>query len=85
MGIRWLKFHWDVYNVILGDSSFGKRGLMGEAFDTLLSYAQNLKSASISLQVLKCNPAVGWYQKHGFRVVKNNSDYLLMTFQRNSS
>jgi len=81
MGIRWHDGCWDIYNVILGDPAFGRRGLMGQAFDALLGYALSLKQAPITLQVLKYNPAVGWYQKHGFTITEERFDHYFMTYQ----
>ena len=81
MGIRWQEDHWDIYNVILGQMSFGGRGLMGKAFAALLTYANTLKPALISLQVLKHNPAVGWYQKQGFEITATHETYFSMSYQ----
>jgi RimJ/RimL family protein N-acetyltransferase len=80
MGIRWLDGYWDIYNVILGDASFGKRGLMSNAFKALLDYALDLKFASITLQVLKHNPAVEWYKKNGFIIVEDYNSHFIMKF-----
>jgi ribosomal protein S18 acetylase RimI-like enzyme len=81
MGIRWREHNWDVYNVILGLQEFGGRGLMGLAFSKLLNLAGSLKSAKISLQVLKTNPAVKWYQKQGFEIVETHDSFFFMIFQ----
>ena len=81
MGIRWRENNWDIYNVILGLQEFGGRGLMGLAFSELLNLASSLKSAKISLQVLKKNPAVKWYQKQGFEIAKTHDSFFLMILQ----
>ncbi len=81
MGIRWKENHWDIYNVILGLQEFGSRGLMGLAFAALLDLAGSLKSAPISLQVLKHNPAVKWYQKQGFEITDTHESFFFMIFQ----
>ena len=78
MGIRWQDKNWDIYNIILGKQNFGKQGLMGKSFQTMLSYAYSLKSTSITLKVLKTNPAAAWYQKQGFRITEDNEDYVSM-------
>ena len=89
MGIRWKLTqqagHWDIYNVILGLSEYGGRGLMGHAFASLLNYAIKLKSAPITLQVLKRNPAVRWYQRNGFVVSSTHCEYFSMMYQPNIS
>jgi ribosomal protein S18 acetylase RimI-like enzyme len=81
MGIRWQDNHWDIYNVILGVHEFGRRGLMGRAFATMLDFAGSLKTAPITLQVLKHNPAVEWYQKHGFEITEKYESFFSMIFQ----
>ena len=81
MGIRWDDGYWDIYNVILGDPAFGRRGLMGRAFDALLGYALSIKQAPITLRVLRHNPVVGWYQKHGFTITDERLNYYFMIYQ----
>lgn len=83
MGIRWREDHWDIYNVILGLQDFGGRGLMGLAFSALLDYAAALKPAHITLQALKHNPAVNWYQKQGFIITETQESYFSMMYQPN--
>jgi len=80
MGIRWLDGFWDIYNVILGEASFGKKGLMSNAFKALLDFALDLKFAPITLQVLKHNPAVEWYQRNGFIIAEEHNIYFMMKF-----
>jgi len=81
MGIRWQDDHWDVYNVILGIKEFGRRGLMGKAFLSMLNYAAELKPALITLQVLKINPAVKWYLKHGFYITEKHESFFVMKYR----
>jgi ribosomal protein S18 acetylase RimI-like enzyme len=81
MGIRLLDGYWDVYNVILGIPLFSKQGLMGKAFFELLCYSMWVKRFPITLHVLKRNPAVGWYQKQGFSILEEHSDYFVMKFE----
>jgi len=78
MGVRWKEEHWDIYNVILGIQAFGKRGLMGMCFQTLLSFAYSLHQAPITLQVLSTNPAVTWYEKQGFKIIEEHKTYFSM-------
>jgi ribosomal protein S18 acetylase RimI-like enzyme len=85
MGIRWKENRWDVYNVILGLQEFGGRGLMGLAFTSLLDLVNSLKSAPISLQVLRHNPALKWYQKQGFEITETHESFFFMTFQPKQS
>lgn len=85
MGIRWLENSWDVYNVILGRPEFGGRGLMGKAFKTMLGHALSTKESSITLQVLKHNPAVKWYLQNGFVITAEYDDHYAMLYQSNSN
>ena len=78
MGIRYLQENWDVYNIILGNMNFQKQGIMGKAFKKMLDFAIKNYKTDITLKVLKHNPAVKWYQKQGFTVVKKNEDHYLM-------
>jgi len=75
MGV-WLRDqHADVYNVILGLREFGGRGVMSQAFRMMCSYAQQHLSPNVTAQVLKNNPAVGWYVKCGFDIVAEESTH----------
>src|SRR5690554_6166538 len=38
MGIRFKENYWDVYNVIVGRTEFGGRGLMGHSFAAMLEF-----------------------------------------------
>ena len=78
MGIRFKGDHWDIYNVILGDAYFGGQGLMGRSFQAMLQFAKSQNDFPISLQVLKNNPAIWWYEKNGFRVAQDLGDHLFM-------
>lgn len=80
MGIRWKSDHWDVYNVILGLPEYGKRGLMGRAFTRLLDFAITLKVAPITLEVLKHNPAITWYQRQGFCITSEHETHFDMSY-----
>ncbi|MEI2690871.1 MAG: GNAT family N-acetyltransferase [Anaerolineae bacterium] len=81
MGIRYLENGWDVYNVILGETGYGKKGLMSEAFQAMLRFALQQRQCPITLKVLKNNPAVNWYCKQGFGITSTEQDYFLMSFQ----
>ena len=81
MGIRLLDFEWDIYNVILGDPAFGKQGHMGRAFAAMLAMARQERDLSITLKVLKHNPAVGWYLKNGFTTAFAAEDYFGLRYQ----
>lgn len=81
MGIRLLDTEWDIYNVILGDPTFGKQGHMGRAFAAMLGMARQQHDLPITLKVLKHNPAVGWYLKNGFTTASEAADHFGLRYQ----
>jgi ribosomal protein S18 acetylase RimI-like enzyme len=81
MGIRYSKDGWDVYNVILGETTYGKRGFLGKAFQAMLLFALQQRPCPITLKVLKHNPAVTWYQKQGFDITSHHQDHFRMAFK----
>lgn len=76
MGIRLLEDTWDVYNVILGDMKFSRRGYMRQGLQMLCHWAVELHPMRISAKVLKDNPAIHWYCRSGFKIVATHFDYL---------
>lgn len=81
MGIRLLDEVWDIYNVILGSTDYGKKGYMGKAFQAMLTYAQSVRKYPITLQVLKTNPAVVWYKKNRFVVTAEQANHYSLVYQ----
>lgn len=81
MGIRIFDKEWDVYNVILGSADYGKKGIMGKVFQSMLRFASSRKALPITLKVLKRNPAVNWYRKNGFVVTSEKPDHFCMLYQ----
>lgn len=81
MGIRLIEGGWDVYNVILGSKDFGSKGLMSKAFKAMLQFAVSNHQYSITLKVLKHNPAIEWYKKNGFTITSEQSDHFCMSYQ----
>ena len=80
MGIRQIDAEWEVYNVILGDLSYGGNGLMGKAFQMMLSFALNINKSIIFLRVLNTNPAIGWYEKNNFKKIHAEEDHFYMVY-----
>jgi RimJ/RimL family protein N-acetyltransferase len=78
MGIRLCEQEWDVYNVILGEPEFRRRGLMSMAFRRMLQFALAARKLPITLKVLKTNPAVAWYEKNGFQIVADGGNHFGM-------
>jgi RimJ/RimL family protein N-acetyltransferase len=81
MGIRLLDMEWDVYNVILGDAAYGRKGHMRRAFAVMLDLARKQIALPITLKVLKHNPALDWYLKNGFSTVFVEENHLGLRFQ----
>jgi RimJ/RimL family protein N-acetyltransferase len=81
MGIRLIDSAWDVYNVILGSPKHGGKGLMSKAFQAMLRFALLRHPLPITIQVLKHNPAMAWYQKNGFVITSEQPDHYCVLFQ----
>ncbi len=67
----------DIYNVILGDKSFGGKGYMSIANSIMCSYIIDNFKKDITVKVLKTNPAIKWYLKNNFLEIDDTDNYLL--------
>jgi len=76
MGLRLLDQHADIYNVILGRSESGGKGLMSQAIRLLCSFIAAEYTRDIGAQVLRSNPARAWYQKNAFRETQSFDTYV---------
>jgi len=85
MGIRLINDEWDVYNVILGNLKYSKKGIMSIAFLKMIEYALSLKKTKISLKVLKKNPAIIWYKKQNFEIINSNENFHTMIYKNNNT
>ena len=85
MGIRLINDEWDVYNVILGNLKYSKKGIMSIAFLKMIEYALSLKKTKISLKVLKNNPAIIWYKKQKFEIINSNEIFHTMIYKNNNT
>ena len=81
MGIRLLNSEWDIYNVILGDAAYGRKGHMGRALSTMIDMTLQQRDLPITLKVLKHNPALGWYLKNGFVSLFEADDHYGLIYQ----
>ena len=52
MGIRLINDEWDVYNVILGNLKYSKKGIMSIAFFKMIEFALSLKKTMIYLPII---------------------------------
>jgi RimJ/RimL family protein N-acetyltransferase len=73
MGIRLMDDYWDVYNVILGETAFSKKGYMSVALKKMIKRAQSTDMKRGGLVVLRDNPAVNWYLSNSFQIFSTGS------------
>lgn len=78
LGIYDRKDHYELYNVITGDLSFRSTGLLSAALQELLKSLDK----KIFVKVLDINPAIVWYEKNGFKLVKKEEDYSLFKWSK---
>jgi RimJ/RimL family protein N-acetyltransferase len=80
MGIRLINNYWDIYNVILGDNLYSKKGHMSKALKQMISFANSFNSLPIKLDVLDDNPAVKWYLSNDFVIIEKKFNYYSMQY-----
>lgn len=83
IAFRNLEDYIDIYNVILGEKQYGKKGLMGDALKILCNYLADKYNKEISLKVLSENPAKFWYEKNGFEPIYEQDDFIFMKLDKN--
>lgn len=77
MGYRLGTDDLDFYNIIR--SSDTAPGVMHKALRSLIDVAlERYPAREVQARVLVRNPAIGWYQRCGFRIVQATEDYVLM-------
>ncbi len=80
MGFRMQEGAADCYNIIGAPEGRGK-GILGTAMRLMCTYIKAEHTAQIGCRVLKDNPAVGWYQKCGYRIASDQADYYQMELE----
>lgn len=78
LGVRLADGEWDVYNVIRGERTAGSRGAMGRGLDLLVDFARRRAELPVRAVVLAGNPAIGWYERHGFAISRRQSGSVVM-------
>lgn len=69
----------DAYNIIRSRKIEPASFTMSEAFNGMLAYAASLyPGLPLQVKVLSGNPAVKWYQKNRFSILKEVDNYFLM-------
>lgn len=77
MGFRLEGGEADAYNIIGAPEARGK-GVLGAAMKLLCSYILEEHRVPVSCKVVKGNPAVGWYEKCGYKIVGEEKDHVVM-------
>jgi len=85
LGVRLVDGEWDVYNVIRGERTAGSRGAMGRGLELLVDFARRRAKLPVRAVVLAGNPAIGWYERHGFAVVRRNPGSVVMRWKGTSA
>lgn len=85
LGVRLMDGEWDVYNVIRGERTAGSRGAMGRGLELLVDFARRRAKLPVRAVVLAGNPAIGWYERHGFAVVRRNPGSVVMRWKGDSA
>lgn len=80
MGIRLVEGNWDIYNVILGDKKYSKKGYMGKALRKMIAHALSQSNLPVRLKVLSNNPAVNWYKANSFILTREEPNFSEMLF-----
>ena len=63
----------EISRVVLGDKRYARKGMMGEALETMMAMHGKL---DYHLKALADNtPAVNFYKKHGFKEVERNINH----------
>lgn len=76
IGFRLCETNWDVYNAILGVTTFSGKGYMKQAMRMICSYALSLQSLPITAKVLITNSIQRWYYRNGFQIRATHADYV---------
>ena len=81
LGIRVLDDGLDIYNVILGDERFGRKGIMSRGIRMMMKFAcDRHPGLPVRLKVLKNNPALQWYERNGFHAIGAGDDHVALKF-----
>ncbi len=73
----------DGYNIIRAHKYERATFSMSEAFLGMLAYAEDLHTPlPIMVKVLSANPAVEWYEKNHFKILRKVKDYFLMELDK---
>jgi hypothetical protein len=65
----------DIYNIILGDGSAGRKGYISTAVLTMCKLAHDIYDLPVTVKVLRSNPAVTWYKKLKFTEISGQNEY----------
>lgn len=75
----------DAYNIIRSKKIEPASFTMSEAFSTMLAYAADMyPGLPLQVKVLSHNPAVEWYRKNEFSIIRTVNNYYLMELNKDS-
>ena len=81
IGFRLIRDTVDIYNVILGQKEFSKKGYMANALKLVCREAmRRYPKIPIIASVIKSNPALQWYFRRGFVVTAEFDEYFDVAF-----
>ena len=76
IGFRRLEDRVDLYNLIVGQKKDAGQGHMTLALDLVcMEAARRYPREPVMVSVLRTNPAVAWYLRRGFTVVREHADH----------
>jgi hypothetical protein len=75
----------DAYNMIRANKIKPASFTMGDAFSLMLTYANTIGgNLPIQSKCLQSNPALTWYQRNNFTIVRTSNNYYLMELNKES-
>jgi len=75
----------DAYNMIRGTKIKPASFTMGDAFSLMLTYANTIEeNLPIQSKCLQSNPALLWYQRNNFTIVRTSNNFYLMELSKES-
>ncbi len=85
MGFKLVDDAADIYNVILGDERYRRKGTISSALALLCSYIRKVHTKNVVLKVLRSNnTAVSFYLKNFFVIAEEAPDHYLMRLSSSS-
>jgi hypothetical protein len=85
MGARLIDNTFDIYNIILGEKKYEKKGLMSKSFNLMISFLMDSFDYDITIKaLLSNNNAINWYKKHCFLEINRIDNYTMLKLDKNN-